>query len=190
MEIYFKINNTADIIINGKLAASYRYSSDKWIPVKINLSGRSQRIYVQIEGKTEFRISWKFPMDIARIENFEITGEKSPNYPSDGYPLFYIDDFTIREVPAVSTIPVTVGKSGIQIFPNPVRDELWIDGLYGPGTTSIYIINSLGQVMKEIILENMNAPINVNLTDLKPGIYWLHCRNNETTETLRIVKTR
>ena len=190
IEIFFKINQTADILVNGKLAASSVFSNDKWIPVKINLSGRSQRLFVQIEGKTDFNMDWKFPMDNAKIENFEISGERSPNYPTDGYPLFYIDDFTIRHLPAVSTGPMVSTSGQPDVYPNPVIDELWIEGIPATSNSSIKIINSLGRVFRDIDLQMKTLPVRIDLNDLPAGIYWLYFETPGGTVYRKIVKVR
>ena len=76
----------------------------------------------------------------------------------------------------LNTTPATsvgdLNSLTIKVFPNPANDvlKLKIDPL--PSTKlSFHILNSLGQEVKQIAINQRQADLNLNISDLPPGIY-------------------
>ncbi|MNS45039.1 hypothetical protein D3C72_774980 [compost metagenome] len=59
-------------------------------------------------------------------------------------------------------------ENTIRILPNPVRSELWIQGLNG--SNKVVITNATGQVMVTIKTENVSSHM-VNMGHYAPGLY-------------------
>ncbi|MBQ3709344.1 MAG: choice-of-anchor J domain-containing protein [Bacteroidales bacterium] len=76
-----------------------------------------------------------------------------------------------------------VGESGVtalRVYPNPANDNLHIEGL--EADTEVQFYNSLGMMVKAV---NVAADQEVNISDLAPGMYVIHCGQ----QMLRFVKT-
>jgi hypothetical protein len=77
-----------------------------------------------------------------------------------------------------------VDETPIEIFPNPVKDFLQIEGLH-PGQT-IALYNLMGkQISSRISHENTEE---VDFTSLASGIYLLRFLDGEEVSTFRVVK--
>lgn len=59
----------------------------------------------------------------------------------------------------------------IQLFPNPVRDNLFVKGLNN--ASRIVIINNSGKVISKINKDIFKEQMNISLIDLKTGVYYL-----------------
>lgn len=57
--------------------------------------------------------------------------------------------------------------NNVQLFPNPVKDKLFIEGLYS--MSDIKIINSIGQVV--LTMQAINTKATLNLNELSSGLY-------------------
>jgi len=181
LEVYFKVNKNADVLVNDKVVSSFGYLTDKWIPVRISLSGKRNRIYVQVDGSTSFARDWKFPKNLVTIQNIEFSGERSPNFPSDGYPMFYIDDLTIRELHSTSIEPDNTIDEDISLFPNPVGDEVWVSGSSENPITKIFVVNIQGQRVREILNHTRSGDTRINTSDLPTGLYFLYYETSNSS---------
>jgi len=66
-----------------------------------------------------------------------------------------------------------VGSESIQVYPNPAKDELYIDGLEQQANYRIY--NQLGELVKQDNYES-NSRIQLNLSN---GIYFIHISSRD-----------
>lgn len=71
------------------------------------------------------------------------------------------------------------GESMLNIYPNPAKESVRIEGL--ENETEMRVYNSLGKMVKTMIV---NADQEINVSDLAPGIYMIRCGK----QTLRFVK--
>ena len=72
------------------------------------------------------------------------------------------------------------GMALLNVYPNPAKDVLRIEGLESNATVEIY--NSLGAMVKSVVV---SADEEINVSDLPQGIYMLRCGK----QTVRFVKT-
>jgi hypothetical protein len=71
----------------------------------------------------------------------------------------------------------SLAENNIQIFPNPATETLFIQ-LNNQRFESIHIINSLGQTVKESLM-NISDDIVFDISHLSPGIYFVQLINNK-----------
>ncbi len=80
----------------------------------------------------------------------------------------------------------TLLKDEVQLFPNPVKDNLYIDfGNNDSRTSQIQLYNSLGQKLYEN--EITNSEINVPVTGYSQGIYFVRITNSTKSKTFKIL---
>jgi hypothetical protein len=84
------------------------------------------------------------------------------------------DNNVIADASAVSANSLT--SSGIQIFPNPVKDVLHVTGIKSKSTISIF--NSEGKLLKQ---STANQTSELNIKQLPAGTYYLHVEENVST---------
>ena len=69
------------------------------------------------------------------------------------------------------------------IYPNPVRDRLFIEGTDGMDQMKVSVYDVLG-VLKYSSLTNNT----INLSELYPGVYWLHLQKEKQQSWQKIIK--
>ena len=75
-------------------------------------------------------------------------------------------------------------NEGIEIYPNPVLDRLYVRGLTGPAIARIYNIH--GQLLLTIPVDGPSCEI--DLRDLSTGVYLIHMKAGNATTTRRFLK--
>lgn len=80
-------------------------------------------------------------------------------------------------------------KGSLTIFPNPIRDELFmvIPG-YISGNAEISITNLSGQKILTQYYNNLSGFIKINTGNLEQGIYFVNLKNNFKSYTSKIIK--
>lgn len=79
--------------------------------------------------------------------------------------------------------------STLKIFPNPVSDQLIFKTPFSPDTeTTIIITNSLGKVIKEQPANFSENKINMDVNDLRSGIYFLILKSSEGITSAKFIK--
>lgn len=80
-----------------------------------------------------------------------------------------------------------IENSGLSIFPNPAKEILYIKN-ENPEQTKIKVelFNSLGQIVMRI--DNVSGSRNVDVSHLKPGIYFIIFVSSEKTWSAKIIK--
>jgi hypothetical protein len=93
--------------------------------------------------------------------------------------IVYSDDFLLEKVPEKEA-----GK--FNIFPNPVTDNLFIEGTSFSRNTILSLMNAEGQelIQKQI----MNQKTQVDLGFLPAGVYFLRIKNEKTVQIIKIIK--
>jgi len=92
------------------------------------------------------------------------------------------DGFTEREwVAMVEERPLGLSSNTIQVFPNPTREVIFIDGVSGDFQFAIMDVSG------KIVLSGTNAN-QISLKELSPGIYSLELETEFWRETKRIIK--
>lgn len=77
-------------------------------------------------------------------------------------------------------------ESSVTIHPNPVLDELTLEGLSAYNFESIAIYNSNGQLVHA--LESNKDIIEVNVSSIEQGIYFVHLSGENGTTVKRFIK--
>jgi hypothetical protein len=72
-----------------------------------------------------------------------------------------------------------------QILPNPSSDRISLSNAVGDSTSYLQIYNVLGKVVKTI---DKASFLNIDITDLTKGIYYLKINNNQST-VLKFIKS-
>ena len=86
-----------------------------------------------------------------------------------------VDDIEFIEENDVNELGTTV----LDVYPNPAKETLHIEGLETGTTIEIY--NSLGAMVKT---RNVTVEEEINISELAPGVYMVRCGN----QTIRFVK--
>jgi len=73
-----------------------------------------------------------------------------------------------------------------EIYPNPVKSELYIDSDLDINTIAVY--NSLGRLIKTWNVEKRNNLLSFNMDFLNEGVYFLNVISGERNETRKFVK--
>ncbi len=76
------------------------------------------------------------------------------------------------EVTTESTSAVQTAWKDLKVFPNPVKNTLYIEGLPASGKTSVTLVDSRGRIVKNREIKGQNA-IRISTRELTEGIYFL-----------------
>ena len=76
----------------------------------------------------------------------------------------------------------------ILVFPNPTTDvlQLQLNKVYGK--MNVQIINSSGQMVKQLLLSAANQTITIPVQNLAAGKYWLHLQSADEKQVLQFMK--
>ncbi|MDW3197487.1 MAG: carbohydrate-binding protein [Cytophagales bacterium] len=77
-------------------------------------------------------------------------------------------------------------QSRFLIYPNPVADQLQIQHTGQNADTYVSILNLAGQLQMKPTL--ISGHTNIDVSRLKPGIYFIHLRENDTVQIKRMIK--
>nr|WP_255481219.1 T9SS type A sorting domain-containing protein [Pontibacter sp. Tf4] len=86
------------------------------------------------------------------------------------------------------TVPVkrSPSKEGLQLYPNPVRDVLYVSFKDHKAPEKIFIINHFGKVIKTFACTGTEYNYSLPVSDLQPGSYVL--TTSERKETVKFLK--
>ena len=116
-------------------------------------------------------------ISVASFSNFDNLLVKF-YFNSGGGNNLYIDDIDIQGSIGTSQEPV---NSSIDIFPNPVTDQLFIEGIY----ERLEIYNIFG----ELILSG-DAKTKLDLSNINNGIYLINIYSGDRSLTKKVTITR
>ncbi|MCF8372689.1 MAG: DUF1566 domain-containing protein [Bacteroidales bacterium] len=94
----------------------------------------------------------------------------------------------VRDASVVSSTELNSTEGELKIYPNPATDNIAVDfNDLGSGKASLEIYNMLGAV---IYSENVSAKANtvINISKLRPGVYFLKFQNERSAYTKKIIK--
>lgn len=91
------------------------------------------------------------------------------------------------------TVALPYQKNGAEmvVFPNPGRDNLTVilpENVRNEKANTIRVYNTLGQVVYQQALANSAIPIQVNISNLKPGVYRLLLSNANGASSVSFIK--
>ena len=76
----------------------------------------------------------------------------------------------------------------ILVFPNPTTDVLQLQLNKTFDKMNVQIINSSGQIVKQMVLPASNQTITIPVQNLATGKYWLHLQSADEKQVLQFVK--
>lgn len=89
-------------------------------------------------------------------------------------------------------VNAATAKPGLQnvtlsLYPNPAHEAVTLAGLPAESQPELYLVNATGQIWQ---LPGTTAvpPLNLNISHLPRGVYWLQVQWNDQQQTLRLVK--
>lgn len=133
---------------------------------KNNWSGEidwTQASYTLTPGTHELR--WEYTKDVTM---------------SSGEDCAWIDNVVFPPATIITDIKEVVEKQNVMVYPNPANDVLNIN--LGEEVSDVEIFNSLGQMVRRY--ENISGEMQINVEDLKSGIYFVKIG----AETTKIIK--
>ncbi|MDX1913457.1 MAG: T9SS type A sorting domain-containing protein [Saprospiraceae bacterium] len=91
-----------------------------------------------------------------------------------GTPVIYNDEMLCNaQRPSEGRSVLEAGKNKLSIYPNPASDQLIIDYILEDHTKSnFFLLNSLGQIVKQISFNDSSGTTNLVLDGLPSGMYW------------------
>ena len=133
------------------------------------------------------RFSWLFSQNAANgpsLHNYQHTDE----HPLPGwnyYRLRVVDRFQHISYSPVVRAWMAVDPEMV-VYPNPAEKEIKINLPIQSSTTEISIVNSGGQVVKEVRCNQLSLTINIET--LSSGLYFIYLRNNQQAIVQRFIK--
>jgi hypothetical protein len=101
-----------------------------------------------------------------------------------------IDDYRIEVLPSTSCSGVGIEEVSSKLFslyPNPVQGLLTLNGLSDAEVSNITITDSEGKVISSYVTAN-SASLDINVSNLEGGIYFIYLANVTTTDVVRFIK--
>lgn len=86
-------------------------------------------------------------------------------------------------------IDTGTANTGIRVYPNPVAGSVYLEA--GKGviqTKDIYIYDIYGRIFPLSISGNAGTSLEINMSGLQPGIYFIRVQSTLKNETFRVVK--
>ena len=161
-EVEEPIDSCFEISVNNVVIEEYEVIEDS-ISIVWNL--------YDIDGNiiASFDLSYNGEINEAGVYNFEIAFvECNGNQRAMNAGISYSAQVYIDPTIATSTAQLNADFSGINIYPNPVRNILTIET---QNISTVKILNINGEIVKTI--NNINSRINVDLSSLTQGIYFV-----------------
>lgn len=88
-----------------------------------------------------------------------------------------------------STVGINeIAASTIKVFPNPAREQLYIDNRAFDSPLAVKIFDNLGKVIIDTKVGNQLGAINIS--ELKDGIYFITLHNNRVNQTQKIIVSK
>ncbi len=118
-------------------------------------------------------------IDVPGLTPVSTTVTIGPGQPSATGINFKIDD----DSAAVSGTDDLGAAGFVKIFPNPVRDVLWVESV---DNAQLTLTNATGQTLRQ--LSSSSQRTQVTVADLPSGMYFLTVRTAAAMQTLKVVK--
>lgn len=135
-----------------QIGSSYTTENTAWLDVSIPLPNKSSNYAIAFEGTSQW----------ARGIN--------------------VDNVSVVDASALAVNDITKAESGIKVYPNPVKNILYIDT--SKKVNSIEIFSLTGQLIKRIDSSSKQ----INVSDLNKGLYLLRVKSDGKDESFKIVK--
>ena len=118
-------------------------------------------------------------------KTFSITVNPSPGFGKSV--LVFPDSLTVKKFPSTD-VPVIKFSSnsdtGIKVYPNPVKDKLYIENVDG---NYVEIINALGQVINLEMLST-GKTLEIDTQNMPSGVYYVKVKLDDMLYSKKFVK--
>ena len=174
-ELKFSMNNKwSAAYMKDELRVYYKANpADEWTELGNSFSSVSAP---GSTGLTELWADKSVPLP-NKSSNYMIAFQAAYNYGTG----VNIDDVSVVEGTSLA-VDETKRENNRRVFPNPVKDIININ--FEEKISQVEIFSVSGQLIKSI----QNNIKQINVSDLKKGVYLLKIKSGETEETFKIVK--
>lgn len=94
----------------------------------------------------------------------------------------------------LKTDPLTdtgdIGFSDVKVFPSPASGEITVQSETGFENVQIELFNCLGEILKPTINSFSSHFIQIKVSELTTGVYFLRLKNDKSTKAIKIVVAR
>ena len=120
------------------------------------------------------------PIDTVGWSNINITGADTETvyFLADSNIIFLGDSSVLTDIKSIN-------HSDVKIWPNPVGDKLFVQSEVQFESINIY--NTQGQELR-VLTTDSKGLININTSNIKPGIYILELRTRNKQALVRFIK--
>ncbi|MEP6684364.1 MAG: T9SS type A sorting domain-containing protein, partial [Parafilimonas sp.] len=98
---------------------------------------------------------------------------------------FFLEDAPDILMADVKKTSIEKQENNFEIFPNPAADKISIKGLTGTDNIHFIINDNTGNMMLQGVL---NKSMQVNVSNLSAGIYYLHIAYTGNDKTIKFIK--
>ncbi|HKK75546.1 MAG TPA: choice-of-anchor V domain-containing protein [Saprospiraceae bacterium] len=157
-----------------------------------NLNGRAYFEHANKLQVDSMEIEWVAPEAGTGTVEFYAAGNAVNNASGSGG-----DDSDVLDVPLTVTESVASGLTAVrqlnldwQIFPNPAREQVWIQ-VNGPQPAAglqIRLLDARGLILQEQALDLFTNGQSISLGKITSGLYYLQLFNSEGVTTKRFLK--
>lgn len=184
IEFYFKSNKRCDLLINNQLLPEISYPAGEWFQLNLKLYGQDDVIWVKL-GSAEFPVPWVFTGNTVHAGELEVASAPGRQWPTDGQPLFYIDEIEIKASGAAGTENIPP-RQQVVIGPNPASEVIYIELPDQEGTPEFQIFDFSGRSIQPDLAAAGQNRLMINIRSLAPGIYILRVKSGTETYAAKI----
>ncbi len=138
----------------------------------------------------QYQLSQTYP-NLRGVMSWSINWDAFENLQFSNAVRTYLDGLGGRSTSVLETLEAPQKKSTIKVYPNPIKNELYLD-VDLPGTSyTITIYNRVGtQVFKDKVSNTKKMPANtkIDLHHLQPGLYFYKIETNNQNFLGKIIK--
>ncbi|WP_306643871.1 T9SS type A sorting domain-containing protein [Sanyastnella coralliicola] len=185
VDVYFSTGGDMTWTTGSFDGGALSFAHDEWNDVKVAVDLDNDMGYLYLNGELATSFQWSLNnadgsagLNQLQVVNFFAFG------PDQSNGLYYLDDFTVTE-----TTGLSVNESDnptVAIYPNPATDIAKID-ITGMSNAQVRVIALDGRIAKSTSYSASTGIVDVNVSDLNDGIYFIEVNNGLTTLTQRLV---
>jgi hypothetical protein len=121
-----------------------------------------------------------------------VIGETNENFTTDidgNYAVIVYDGNCLdtSSCHAISELDINNDHANFNLYPNPTNGNVTLEFLNVVDQISLTLTNDLGQIVKEVKVENTNFIV-IEMSNLSKGIYFLQIMNTDEARIVKVVK--
>src|SRR5690554_1887087 len=198
LPVQYLKNNTALLSNGNKLNGNLDliFPPDTWITVELYIDYTGSKYYVSVPSLSHtVAFDFVFPMILTDPVNEEDPVNGTPqrlyflsNLLKNANSVIKYDNINISATNVTPTVSVNTFTSGkFNLYPNPVTDIVTIINSENIAIEEITVYDVTGKKIKTKKYGNENN-IQLNLSDLAMGTYFLHIKTNQGTAVKKMIK--